>query len=245
MDETEAEYARAWLAEDGVVERSPGVWFEPPDRVMTPDEVAHDWAYAAMSGYDEDPRDALRTAFGLLDLLDEWWVAFEMSAVVGRRPDDPVFWEGYRRRLDSPVEPKPVTYSLWVDWFEDRSTVEKAFAEVLGDDVGDLAAIPDRARWVLEASGPVPWPLKLPVLRAAAELPSLHMPLFRAIRAGYHDVYGDLEPASALAFLDGLDLPAGTEHLAPLRLVLAEGHRNHHRSPGAWREAVRRSGGSA
>ncbi|MFC9971686.1 hypothetical protein ACFVH6_12405 [Spirillospora sp. NPDC127200] len=36
MDEpetTEAEYARAWPAEDGVVERSPGVWSEPPDRV--------------------------------------------------------------------------------------------------------------------------------------------------------------------------------------------------------------------
>ncbi|WP_067488944.1 hypothetical protein [Actinomadura hibisca] len=235
----EAEYARAWLAEEGVVERGPGVWFEPPDRVMTPGEVAHDWAHAAMSGYEEDPREALRVAFGLLDLLDEWWVAAEMASVIGRHQDDRVFWEGYRRRLDSPAEPKTITYSLWAEWFEDAATVGRAFAEVLGDDAGDLAAIPNRARWVLEASGPVPWPLKHPVYRAAAELPALHMPLFKAIRAGYHDVYGDLEPGPALDLLDGLSIPADTEHLAPLRTALAAGHRNHRHSPEAWRAAAR------
>lgn len=39
--------------------------------------------------------------------------------------------------------------------------------------------------------------------------------------------------------LDRLDLPADTRHLAELRQVLAAGHENHHRSPGARDDAVR------
>ncbi|MFK0214414.1 hypothetical protein [Streptomyces sp. NPDC090298] len=44
---------------------------------------------------------------------------------------------------------------------------------------------------------------------------------------------------TALALLDQLDLPVDTPHLAALRHVLAAGHENHHRSPGARDEAVR------
>ncbi|WP_327286047.1 MULTISPECIES: hypothetical protein [unclassified Streptomyces] len=42
-----------------------------------------------------------------------------------------------------------------------------------------------------------------------------------------------MDPAAVLALLDRL------EHRAELRHVLAAGHHNHHRSPGAWHRAVR------
>ncbi|MEU6472621.1 hypothetical protein ABZ927_26415 [Streptomyces massasporeus] len=57
--------------------------------------------------------------------------------------------------------------------------------------------------------------------------------------ASFHDVHGDLEPVAALALLDQLDIPTSTRHLAELRHVLAGGHKNHHRSPSAWDDAVR------
>ncbi|MFI8497689.1 hypothetical protein ACIGFK_04115 [Streptomyces sp. NPDC085524] len=96
-----------------------------------------------------------------------------------------------------------------------------------------------RARRVLECSGPVCWAVKETTYRTAMRLPVLHPALFRGLRAGFHDVYGDLEPGAAPALLDGLDLPAGTEHLAERRHVLAAGQSNHHRSPGAWDQAIR------
>ncbi|MGW6570844.1 hypothetical protein ACWGAN_01530 [Streptomyces sp. NPDC054945] len=81
--------------------------------------------------------------------------------------------------------------------------------------------------------------MKEPTYRTALRLPTLHPAPFRGLRAGFHDLYGDLEPAAALALLVRLDLPADPRHLAELRQVLAAGHTNHHRCPGAWDDAVR------
>ncbi|MFJ6370330.1 hypothetical protein ACIQK5_19425 [Streptomyces virginiae] len=150
----------------------------------------------------------------------------------------------YRRRLEADKEVEAVTYSLWVDWFEDHATSATAFAEVLGNDIEHVVTDPSqaplrRARRVLECSGPVPWSVKESTYRTALRLPALHPALFRGLRASFHDVYGDLNPAAALALLDRLDLPADTPHLAELRQVLAAGHMNHYRSPGAWDDAVR------
>ncbi|MFE1409795.1 hypothetical protein ACFW6F_03110 [Streptomyces sp. NPDC058746] len=130
------------------------------------------------------------------------------------------------------------------DWFEDRTTSARAFGEVLGSDIDRIVTEPTegllrRARRVLECSGPVCWAVKETTYRTAMQLPALHPALFRGLRAGFHDVYGDLEPGAAPALLDGLDLPAGTEHLAERRHVLAAGQSNHHRSPGAWDQAIR------
>ncbi|WP_245691820.1 hypothetical protein [Streptomyces katrae] len=131
-----------------------------------------------------------------------------------------------------------------MDWFEDHATSAAAFAEVLGNDIDRVVAEPSaallrRARRVLECSGPVRWAVKEPTYRTAMRLPALHPAVFCGIRASFHDVYGDLEPAAALNLLGRLDLPTDTRHLAELRHVLAAGHRNHYRSPGAWDDAVR------
>ncbi|MEW1635966.1 hypothetical protein AB0469_18030 [Streptomyces sp. NPDC093801] len=247
METQAAEAARRWLADEGVRQVRDG-WVSDaaPEVLLTAGDVAHSRA-GDVFAEDLDPADQLRLAFGLLDLLDAYWVTCEIrfanESSEGPLPAD-VLWDGYRRRLEADGEVEAVTYSLWVDWFEDQATSATAFAEVLGNDIGRIVAEPSdallrRARLVLECSGPVRWTVKEPAYRTALRLPALHPALFRGLRASFHDVYGDLEPAAALALLDRLDLPADTRHLAGLRHVLAAGHRNHHRSPGAWDAAVR------
>ncbi|MCX5232440.1 hypothetical protein [Streptomyces sp. NBC_00233] len=247
MERGAVEAARRWLADQGVRQVRDGwVCDEEPDVLLTANQVAHSWA-GDVFAEDLDAADQLRLAFGLLDLLDDYWVACEIryadDSAEGPLPTD-VLWDGYRRRLEAERDAEAVAYSLWVDWFEDHTTSATAFAEVLGNDIEHVVAerseaLLRRAGRVLECSGPVRWSVKDPAYRTAMRLPALHPALFRGLRASYHDVHGDLEPAAALALLDQLDLPTNTQHLAELRHVLTAGHKNHYRSPGAWAEATR------
>ncbi|MDT0379388.1 hypothetical protein RM572_11475 [Streptomyces sp. DSM 42041] len=247
MERQAVEAARRWLADQGVRQVHDGwVSDESPDVLLTGNHVAHTWAGEVFAG-DLEAADQVRLAFGLLDLLDDYWVTCEIR-LANEHAERPlpadVLWDGYRQRLEADRNVEAVTYSLWVDWFEDPTTSAAAFAEVLGSDIDRVVAerseaLLRRARRVLECSGPVRWKVKEPTYRAAVELPALHAALFRALRAGFHDVYGDLDPAAALALLDQLALPANTRHRAALRHVLAAGHQNHYRSPGAWDDAVR------
>ncbi|MFB6874852.1 hypothetical protein [Streptomyces sp. NPDC056323] len=247
MEMQAVETARRWLADQGVSQVLGGwVSDEKPDVLLTANQVAHSWAGDVFTE-DLDAADQVRLAFGLLDLLDEYWVTCEIrfadGSAEGPLPAD-ALWDGYRQRLEADRDVKAVTYSLWVDWFEDHTTSATAFAEVLGIDIDRVVTDPSeallrRACRVLECSGPVRWSVKEPIYRTAMRLPTLHPALFRGLRASFHDVYGDLEPAAALPLLDQLELPMGTQHRAELRQVLAAGHKNHYRSPGAWDDAVR------
>lgn len=245
------EDARRWLAERGVVEAHSG-WCDAgdPDRPLTANEVAHSWAAGVFTDECLDVAEQVRLAFGLLDLLDDYWVTCEIrfadQGSQGPLPADLV-WDGYRRRLEADRDAEAVTYSLWVDWFEDRDTSATAFAEVLGNDIDHVVAEKSnaplrRAGRVLACSGPVPWHVKQKAYETAQGLPALHGSLFKGLLTGYHDFYGDLEPRAALALLARLRLPADTPHLAELRTVLAAGHENHYRSPQAWDGAARGAG---
>lgn len=242
--------ARRWLADHGVSQVRDGwVRAEAPDVLLTANDVAHSWA-GDVFAEDLDAAEKVRLAFGLLDLLDEYWVTCEIRYADKSAEPLPadVLWGGYRQRLEADRDAEAITYSLWVDWFEDRTTAATAFAEVLGNDIGRVVTDPSdallrRARRVLECSGPVPWPVKESTYRTAVQLRAVHSSLFEGLLASYHDLYGDLEPAAALALLDRLDLPAGTQHLGELRHVLAAGHQNHYCSPHAWGDAVRSCSG--
>ncbi|MGW8989022.1 hypothetical protein ACWGRF_03675 [Streptomyces zhihengii] len=219
---------------------------EKPDTLLTANQVAHSWV-GDVFAEDLNAADQMRLAFGLLDLLDEYWVTCEIrfanDDAEGPLPAD-VLWDGYRRRLEADRGADAVTYSLWVDWFEDHATSATAFAEVLGNDIDRVLAeqsevLLRRARRVLECSGPVRWTVKEPAYGLAVRLPALHSAVFRGLLTSFHDVYGDLDPTAALRLLDQLDLPANTQHLAALRHVLVAGHTNHYRGPAAWDDAVR------
>lgn len=252
--------ARQWLSERGVVGAGEGWadagegWVDAEDvadRTLTANEVAHSWAGEVFTDDRLDATEQVELAFGLLDLLDDYWVTCEIR-FEDRGSDGPlpagVLWDGFRRRLEAGRDAEAVTYSLWVDWFEDPATAATAFAEVLGNDIDQVVAEhPDaslrRAGRVLACSGPVPWAVKQRTYDAAAQLPALHGPLFKGLLAGYHDVHGDLESTAALSLLMRLQLPVDTPRLAELRFVLSAGHSNHYRSPRAWDDAVRRSRG--
>ncbi|WP_030622379.1 hypothetical protein [Streptomyces sclerotialus] len=249
MDAQAAEEARRRLAGRGAVEAGDG-WVDASEpgqgQHLTHNEIAHSWAGEVFTDKSLEAAEQVRLAFGLVDLLDEYWVTAEIRhasrGAQGSFPAD-VLWDCYRQRLEAEQVAEAITYSLRVDWFEDRDTAGTAFAEVLGNGVDHIVAKGAgaslrRADRVLACSGPVPWPVKRQAYDTAARLPALHEPLFKGLLTSYHDVYGDLEPAAALALLDRLRLPAGTPHLAELRFVLAAGHTNHHRSPRAWDEAA-------
>ncbi|MET8266086.1 hypothetical protein ACWD8I_20560 [Micromonospora arida] len=255
MPTPEANDALRWLAEQGVTALGKGRWSESSpsgDSERSDHDLAHEWTTAALGDDRLVPMQRLRTGLGLLDLLDEYWVTVELRTFITEQADPAVtdaFWAGYRQRLEAVEPAEQVLYSLWVDWFEDQGTVEAAFSQVAGDDVRrvlarrrqfDLASGPvhRRVARVLEHSGPIRWAHKHDVYEAVATVPELRLPLFRGLRASYHDVYGDLEPMPALALLDRLQLPADTPHLAPLRAVLAAGAGNHYRHPHLW-DAVR------
>ncbi len=254
-----AEFARSWLARRGVMSIDVGTWAGPDvlgGEVHTANDVAHAWTGKALNDTGLDGQGRLRLALGLLDLLDEYWVTVEIGWALQGTQDGQLartFWDAYRQRLEATEPAEVVCYSLWVDWFEDRSTAAVAFAETLTDDVDRLQAegrldelaqgpLFRRAERVLQTSGPVPWLVKHRVYETVATVAELHPALYRGILASYHDVYGDLEPQSALALVRGLSLPANTKHLAALYTVLAAGGVNHYLDPDAWRAATAGSG---
>ncbi len=78
-----------------------------------------------MFAEDLDAAGQVRLAFGLLDLLNEYWVTCEIR-VANEDAKSPlpadVLWDGYRRRLEADQDTEAITYSLWVDRFEDHFT---------------------------------------------------------------------------------------------------------------------------
>jgi hypothetical protein len=112
---------------------------------------------------------------------------------------------------------EPVAYSLWVDYYEDRSTVEEAWRETTRLD-GDWER---RLERVLIASGPVPYSLKAPVYQRLIDQRRWHPFIFRSLLHSAYDVYGHLDIAAARQLLGHLKLPPDTEHLDDLSAKLA------------------------
>ncbi|MGI5243420.1 hypothetical protein [Dactylosporangium sp. CA-139066] len=223
METARTERTREWLAAHGLSTEG-----DPDDaaRAIMP-EIRGDAELA--------DADKLEIGLGLLELLNTYWVTVELRWFVNAANDDAIWathWQAVRDHLEQPVPSEAVLYSLWVDWFEDISTVERAFEETLGRDVPSLPeadeAVLRRAAAVLKVSGPVPWALKYPVYQAAMAVERLRPAVFGGVLYSYHDVYGSLEIGPALELLDALQLPDDTEHLAELREELKKGHANRH-----------------
>lgn len=137
----------------------------------------------------------------------------EFSADQRRR-----LWDAYRAALEDPDDrlADPVSYSLWVDFFEDAATVEEAWQETTrgGGERWEL-----RITRVLDVAGPVPWVLKETVFAQLCDDPRRHRAIFRAIAGSAFDALGRLGP-SAAHWLERLDLPDDTPDLAALRARL-------------------------
>ena len=130
-----------------------------------------------------------------------------------------LLWEAYRMWLASEDDrlADPIAHSLWVDFFEDETTVEEAWREVMR---ADVAPWERRVARVLQVAGPVPWALKKPLLDELAGEPRHHHAVFRALAGSAFDHLGELGPGAA-ALAERLALPDGTPDLAALRARLA------------------------
>ena len=128
-------------------------------------------------------------------------------------------WDAYRQWLSGEDDrlADPVAHSLWVDFFEDETTVARAWHEVTRR---DLAPWERRVARVLQVAGPVPWAVKHPLLDELAGDPRMHGPVFRALAGSAFDLLGDLGPG-ARALAERLALPEDTPDLAALRARLA------------------------
>jgi len=108
-------------------------------------------------------------------------------------------WGIYREFLDDRRDAvaEPIAYSLWVDYFEDATTVDRAWREVSGP---QEPRRPRLAR-VISSSGPVPWPLKESLYEQLAIEGGWDEPLFWGLYGSCVDVYGSLERKPALRIL--------------------------------------------
>jgi hypothetical protein len=126
-----------------------------------------------------------------------------------KRAEKRTFWDAWRAALDSDDDrlAEPAVYSLWVDFFEDRSTVKEAWREMT------TAPTERRLERLLEASGPVPWRLKEALFEQIWREPRWHPFIFRALKGSAFEYFGDFDARAAERWLRRLQLPQDTPDL--------------------------------
>jgi len=129
-------------------------------------------------------------------------------------------WGAYRGFLGDSRDAVsgPVEYSLWVDYFEDVTTVERAWREVAGPQE------PRRPRLerVVRASGPVPWMLKAPLYELLQREGGWDEPLLVGLHGSCIDIYGSLERSPALHLFRRLQVSSDDERHRILELALTD-----------------------
>ncbi len=129
-------------------------------------------------------------------------------------------WDAYREFLGDSRDAvsAPVEYSLWVDYFEDQTTVDRAWGEVAGPQE------PRRPRLerVVRSSGPVPWPRKLPLYEALAGEGGWDEALLAGLYGSCIDIFGSLERLPALRLLRRLKVRGDDERRRILELALTD-----------------------
>ena len=251
MSTADAEIARRWLARAKVRQVEDTTWVdEDLGSELSANDVALDYSSWVFDDEELAVADRFHVAFGLIDLLDEYWTTQEMHfPYCGSAREQPPteLWDGFRERLEAPQVSEQITQSLSGTWFECTDTSEEAFMALLGQDVVLLEAdqvVDDgfllRAARVLRGSGPVRWDVKVRTYEVASSRETLRPAVFHGLLRSYHDYFGDLEPGPALTILENLDLAPDTPHLAELRTVLAAGHASHVANPEAWAAAQAR-----
>jgi hypothetical protein len=99
----------------------------------------------------------------------------------------------------------PVGYVLWVDFFEDASTVKEAW-EGLIKYAGGKSLLS-----LLERAGPVPFHLKEGVYNNLLGDESTHVAIFNSLLFSSFDVFGDVDAEKALRILGQLKVDRNSE----------------------------------
>jgi hypothetical protein len=145
----------------------------------------------ALEAPELSPHQRLELGLGLVDLLDSYGVTmylrFELLGGGSLPAFTPEVWDYFREALGRDIEPFAVSYSLWVDWFEDRDTAPLWFSEMVrGFETASSNDVPpalmNRLRRILKNSGPVPWAAKSTVLFSLVSIPDFQPAGTRLLR---------------------------------------------------------------
>jgi hypothetical protein len=157
----------------------------PDDLGDVPGELAGLWEHD----------DALELGLRLLREMPCYGTASCIKTAYGDlgRAERARLWEAYRAALDSGPErlSAAVEYSLWVDFFEDQSTVTETWREMTRDPTDR------RLERLLEAAGPVPWNLKERLFEPLVRDPRWHPFIRAALDASASEYYGKNDAKAA------------------------------------------------
>jgi hypothetical protein len=117
-------------------------------------------------------------------------------------PERAEVWRKMAGYLDGePCHADPVAYKLWIDMFEDVTTVEEAWRGVTN------ACASDRAlNRLLDVSGPVPYALKLELYEKLLPRPETHPGILRSLYFSAHDAFGIIDAPQARSLLTALQV---------------------------------------
>jgi len=187
----------------------------PGDLALVPHEFSDAW-------YGEAPlTERLEMGLRLYREIPCYASTIELKGFYGAFGDEHkrALWAAVRSLLDGDDDrlADPLTYALWVDFFEDRDTVAEAWRETTRRDVEPWRR---RIARVLDVAGPVSWPLKEELFAVLVGDERLHPAILRALAGSAFDVCGQLDQAAAAGWLRRLRLAPETPDLPALRVRL-------------------------
>ena len=118
-----------------------------------------------------------------------------------------LMWERFMKYLVSDnCYADPVAYVLWVEFFEDSSTVEETWHGLLNNysDNNSLLRL-------LEVAGPVPFELKEKVYDSLLDEKENHEFIFKSLLYSAYDVFGKIDKKKTLDILSKLTVDTNTE----------------------------------
>jgi hypothetical protein len=111
----------------------------------------------------------------------------------------------------------PVSYVLWVEFFEDITTVRDTWQGLLSKCHSKKPLLA-----MLEIAGPVPFDLKEECYKSLIIDKSTHKVIFNSLLHSAFDFYGNIDNKKASIILDGLSVDTNTENYKLLKGKLRE-----------------------
>jgi hypothetical protein len=127
-----------------------------------------------------------------------------------------IIWKQFIRYLASEnYYADPVGYVLWVEFFEDQSTVRETW-DGLMNNFYDKKALP----CLLEHIGPVPFELKENLYNSLLDDKTNHELIFTSLLYSAYDAFGKIDKPKALSILAKLNVDTETENYKLLKIKL-------------------------
>ncbi len=124
-----------------------------------------------------------------------------------------IIWKHFMNYLASEnYYADPVGYVLWVEFFEDETTVRDSWQGLVNNYSNKKALVR-----LLEQAGPVPFDLKETLYNSLLADKENHEPIFNSLLYSAYDVYGQIEKKKALNILAKLKIDTNTENYKLLK----------------------------